>query len=134
MVDAGVNVFRINFSHADYTDVKSRIDMIRELNDEFGYTTSILADLQGPKLRVGVMKEDVVVSKGDKITFTTAEDILGTAERVYMNYKRVSKRRKPRRKNLIRRRKINFRSNKTDKNTEVEAIVVQGGPLKSKRG
>ncbi len=72
MIDAGVNVFRINFSHADYTDVKERIDMIRELNDEFGYTTSILADLQGPKLRVGVMKEDVVVSKGDKITFTTA--------------------------------------------------------------
>jgi pyruvate kinase len=52
MVDAGVNVFRINFSHADYTDVSARIDMIRELNDEFGYTTSILADLQGPKLRV----------------------------------------------------------------------------------
>ena len=91
MVDAGVNVFRINFSHADYTDVSARIDMIRELNDEFGYTTSILADLQGPKLRVGVMKEDVVVSKGDKITFTTAEDILGTAERVYMNYKEIGR-------------------------------------------
>ena len=45
------------------------------------YTTSILADLQGPKLRVGVMKEDVVVATGDKITFTTAEDILGTASK-----------------------------------------------------
>ena len=42
MIDAGVNVFRINFSHADYTDVKERIDMIRSLNDEFGYNTSIL--------------------------------------------------------------------------------------------
>ena len=61
MIDAGVNVFRINFSHADYTDVSERINIIRELNEEFGYTTSILADLQGPKLRVGVMKEDVVV-------------------------------------------------------------------------
>ena len=87
MILAGVNVFRINFSHADYNDVKERIDIIRELNDEFGYNTAILADLQGPKLRVGVMKEDVVVNKGDVITFTTAEDILGTAERVYMNYK-----------------------------------------------
>jgi pyruvate kinase len=60
MIDAGVNVFRINFSHADYTDVEERIDIIRELNKEYNYTTAILADLQGPKLRVGVMKEDVV--------------------------------------------------------------------------
>ena len=65
MILAGVNVFRINFSHADYNDVKERIDIIRELNDEFGYNTAILADLQGPKLRVGVMKEDVVVNKGE---------------------------------------------------------------------
>src|ERR1051325_11675878 len=82
MIDAGVNVFRINFSHADYTDVKDRIDMILSLNDEFGYNTSILADLQGPKLRVGVMKEDIIVNRGDIITFQTAEDIQGTAERV----------------------------------------------------
>ena len=46
MIDAGVNVFRINFSHADYADVTERINIIRELNEEFGYTTSILADLQ----------------------------------------------------------------------------------------
>jgi pyruvate kinase len=134
MVDAGVNVFRINFSHADYTDVSARIDMIRELNDEFGYTTSILADLQGPKLRVGVMKEDVVVSKGDKITFTTAEDILGTAERVYMNYKEFPKDVNPGERILLDDGKLIFEVTKTDKNTEVEAEVVQGGPLKSKKG
>ena len=63
MIDAGVNVFRVNFSHADYDDVKSKIDIIRGLNDEFGYTTAILGDLQGPKLRVGVMKEDVIVTR-----------------------------------------------------------------------
>ena len=134
MIDAGVNVFRINFSHADYTDVKARIDMIRELNDEFGYTTSILADLQGPKLRVGVMKEDVVVSKGDKITFTTAEDILGTAERVYMNYKEFPKDVNPGERILLDDGKLIFEVTKTDKNNEVEAEVVQGGPLKSKKG
>ena len=71
MIDAGVDVFRINFSHADYTDVEQRITIIRELNNEYNYTTAILADLQGPKLRVGVMKEDVIVNKGDIITFTT---------------------------------------------------------------
>ena len=134
MIEAGVNVFRINFSHADYTDVSERIAMIRELNKENGYTTSILADLQGPKLRVGVMKEDVVVSKGDKITFTTAEDILGTATKVYMNYKEFPKDVKPGERILLDDGKLIFEVLKTDKKTEVDAVVVQGGPLKSKKG
>lgn len=134
MIDAGVNVFRINFSHADYTDVSERISIIRELNEEFGYTTSILGDLQGPKLRVGVMKEDVVVNKGDVITFTTAEDILGTASRVYMNYKEFPKDVNPGERILLDDGKLIFEVTKTDKNTEVEAVVVQGGPLKSKKG
>jgi pyruvate kinase len=134
MIEAGVNVFRINFSHADYADVLERINIIRELNEEFGYTTSILADLQGPKLRVGVMKEDVVVSKGDLITFTTAEDILGTASRVYMNYKEFPKDVNPGERILLDDGKLIFEVTKTDKNTEVEAVVVQGGPLKSKKG
>nr|WP_294933658.1 pyruvate kinase [uncultured Flavobacterium sp.] len=134
MIDAGVNVFRINFSHADYTDVQERINIIRELNEEFGYTTSILADLQGPKLRVGVMKEDVVVSKGDIITFTTAEDILGTAEKVYMNYKEFPKDVNAGERILLDDGKLIFEVLNTDKNTEVQAKVIQGGPLKSKKG
>lgn len=134
LIRAGVNVFRINFSHADYTDVSERISMIRELNKEYGFTTSILADLQGPKLRVGVMKEDVVVSKGDKITFTTAEDILGTASRVYMNYKEFPKDVNAGERILLDDGKLIFEVVKTDKKTEVEAVVVQGGPLKSKKG
>lgn len=134
MIDAGVNVFRINFSHADYTDVKERIDIIRELNKEYGYTTAILADLQGPKLRVGVMKEDVVVNVGDIITFTTAEDIPGTAERVYMNYKEFPKDVNEGERILLDDGKLIFEVVSTDKNTEVVAKVVQGGPLKSKKG
>lgn len=134
MIEAGVNVFRINFSHADYTDVSERIAMIRELNKEHGFTTSILADLQGPKLRVGVMKEDVVVSKGDKITFTTAEDILGTASKVYMNYKEFPKDVNAGERILLDDGKLIFEVLKTNKKTEVEAVVIQGGPLKSKKG
>ncbi|HEX8270419.1 MAG TPA: pyruvate kinase [Flavobacterium sp.] len=134
MIDAGVNVFRVNFSHADYDDVKEKIDMIRSLNDEFGYTTSILADLQGPKLRVGVMKEDVVVHKGDLITFTTAEDIPGTAEKVYMNYKEFPCDVNPGEKILLDDGKLMFEVVETNRTTEVIARVVQGGPLKSKKG
>ena len=73
MLDEGANVFRINFSHADYDGVKERIKMIRELNEEYGYNAAILGDLQGPKLRVGKMKEEVVVNPGDEIIFATGK-------------------------------------------------------------
>lgn len=134
MIDAGVNVFRVNFSHADYDDVKSKIDLIRGLNEEFGYTTAILGDLQGPKLRVGVMKEDVIVNKGDLITFTTAEDIPGTAQKVYMNYKEFPNDVNPGEKILLDDGKLMFEVVETNRTTEVVARVVQGGPLKSKKG
>lgn len=134
MIDAGVNVFRINFSHADYEDVKERIGIIRGLNDEFGYTTAILADLQGPKLRVGVMKEDVVVNPGDIITFQTAEDVPGTAKRVYMNYKEFPKDVNPGEKILLDDGKLMFEALETNGTTEVVCKVIQGGPLKSKKG
>ena len=134
MIDAGVNVFRVNFSHADYDYVKTKIDLIRSLNDEFGYTTAILADLQGPKLRVGVMKEDIVVSNGDLITFTTAEDIPGTAQKVYMNYKEFPKDVNPGERILLDDGKLIFEVVETNRTTEVIARVIQGGPLKSKKG
>ncbi len=134
MIEAGVNVFRVNFSHADYTDVKERIEMIRSLNDEFGYTTAILGDLQGPKLRVGVMKEDVVVNPGDMITFQTSDDVPGTAERVYMNYKEFPRDVNPGEKILLDDGKLMFEAVETNRTTEVLCRVIQGGPLKSKKG
>ncbi|WP_281336932.1 pyruvate kinase [Flavobacterium eburneipallidum] len=134
MVEAGVNVFRINFSHADYEDVKNKINIIRGLNDEFGYTTAILGDLQGPKLRVGVMEDGVVVNDGDLITFTTAEDIIGTAKKVFMKYQNFPNDVNPGEKILLDDGKLIFEIVETDKKTEVLARVLQGGELKSKKG
>ncbi len=134
MIEAGVNVFRVNFSHADYTDVKAKIDLIRSINDEFGYTVAILGDLQGPKLRVGVMNEEVIVSPGDIITFQTAEDVPGTKERVYMNYKQFPNDVNPGENILLDDGKLMFEVIATNKTTEVVAKVIQGGPLKSKKG
>jgi pyruvate kinase len=134
MIEAGVNVFRINFSHADYEDVQERIDIIRELNEEFNYNTGILADLQGPKLRVGVMKDDIVVNVGDTIIFSTKEEFLGTKERVYMKYKTFPLDVNPGERLLVDDGKLIFEILETDKKTEVKAKVIQGGPLKSKKG
>ncbi|GAA4268943.1 pyruvate kinase [Hyunsoonleella aestuarii] len=134
MLDEGVNVFRINFSHADYNDVKERIEIIRSLNEEFGYNASILADLQGPKLRVGVMKEEVVVNPDDEIIFATGERFEGTKERVYMTYERFPQDAKPGERILLDDGKLIFEVVSTDDKSEVTAKVIQGGPLKSKKG
>ena len=134
MIEAGVNVFRINFSHADYEGVKEKINIIRSLNKEFGYTTAILGDLQGPKLRVGMMEDGVTVNDGDLITFTTAEDILGTAKKVFMKYKNFPNDVNPGERILLDDGKLIFEIVETDKKTEVIARVIQGGELKSKKG
>ncbi len=134
MIEAGVDVFRINFSHADYEDVKERIQMIRELNEEMQIYTSILADLQGPKLRVGVMAGEVVVAPGDEITFVTGEPFEGTAEKVYMNYTNFPKDVKAGEHILLDDGKLMFEVVSTNGNDEVRAKVIQGGPLKSKKG
>jgi len=134
MLEAGANVFRINFSHADYDDVKARIQMIRELNEEYGFTASILADLQGPKLRVGVMKDEVVVNPGDEIIFATGERFEGTKDRVYMTYERFPQDAKPGERILLDDGKLLFHVVSTDGKSEVKAKVIQGGPLKSKKG
>ncbi|NND52656.1 MAG: pyruvate kinase [Flavobacteriaceae bacterium] len=134
MIDEGADVFRINFSHAKYDEVKKRIEMIRGLNEEFGYNVAILADLQGPKLRVGVMGKEVVVNEGDEITFETGKEFKGNKSRAYMNYDNFPKDVKPGELILLDDGKLIFKVVKTDKQKKVLAKVVQGGPLKSNKG
>lgn len=134
MIEAGVDVFRINFSHADYKDVAERIQMIRDLNEELGTYTSILADLQGPKLRVGVMAGEVVVAPGDEIIFVTGKPFEGNAEKVYMNYTNFPKDVKAGERILLDDGKLMFEVISTNSKDEVRAKVIQGGPLKSKKG
>ncbi|MFC7356248.1 pyruvate kinase [Jejudonia soesokkakensis] len=134
MILEGVNVFRINFSHADYEGVKKKVSMIRKLGDELGTSVAILADLQGPKLRVGIMKDEVVVSPGDKISFCTGAEFEGTAKKVYMNYDNFPKDVKAGERVLLDDGKLMFEVLSTDGKKEVKTKVIQGGPLRSRKG
>lgn len=134
MILAGADVFRINFSHAVPEDVIERIAMIRELNEELSTNVSILGDLQGPKLRVGVMAGEVVVSPGDEIDFVTGKPFEGTSEKVYMNYDVFPKDVKPGERVLLDDGKLIFEVVSTNGEDTVKAKVIQGGPLKSKKG
>ena len=134
MMLSGVNVFRINFSHADYEDVLERIQIIRELNVELGFHVGILADLQGPKLRVGKMAPDTIVEDGQEVRFTTEKIDEGTADAIYMNYSQFPKDVSAGERILLDDGKLIFEVVDTDKKTSVTAKVIQGGVLKSKKG
>ena len=134
MMLAGADVFRINFSHADYDAVRERVEMIRELNEELGRNTGILADLQGPKLRVGVMEDGIEVAPGDRIAFKTGEKFVGNKEAVYMTYPEFPRDVRPGERVLLDDGKLIFRVVETNGTDTVVAEVEQGGPLKSKKG
>ena len=134
MILEGVDVFRINFSHAKYEDVKKRIATIRQVGEQLGITPAILGDLQGPKLRVGIMKEEVIVNPGDKISFCTGKEFEGTSERVYMNYDSFPKDVNAGERILLDDGKLIFEVIETNGKDEVKAKVIQGGPLRSRKG
>lgn len=134
MIEEGVDVFRVNFSHANYDTVKETVAMIRELGVELGTATAILADLQGPKLRVGIMKEEVVVEPGDVISFCTGDEFEGTSEKVYMNYDNFPRDVKKGELVLLDDGKLMFEVLETNGKDTVRTKVIQGGPLRSKKG
>lgn len=134
MIQAGANVFRINFSHADYEEVVNRIKMVRSISEEIGTNVALLADLQGPKLRIGVMEDNVFVNDGDTITFVTGEAFVGDNTRVYMNYTQFPQDVKEGERILLDDGKLIFEVVSSNQQDEVVAKVIQGGALKSKKG
>jgi pyruvate kinase len=133
MMKSGVNVFRINFSHADYDDVEKKIRIIRDLNNRLNVHVAILADLQGPKLRVGEMADDIVLTVGDTFTFTTKK-CLGTDQKAFMTYKKFPKDVEAGEHILVDDGKLLFEVVDTDKAQNVVTKVLRGGELKSKKG
>ena len=134
MILEGVDVFRVNFSHADYSTVKENIQNIRKLSEELSTHVAILGDLQGPKLRVGMMKEEVIVQPGDELLFCTGDEFEGNRERVYMNYDNFPRDVNPGERVLLDDGKLIFEVLETNNLNEVKVMVIQGGPLRSKKG
>ena len=134
MINAGVDVFRLNFSHSTKAEHLNLINIIKELNLELGTNVAILADLQGPKLRVGEIKNDFLnLEEGDIITFVT-EKCLGTKDHLYMSYQEFPKDVNPGETILIDDGKIKLEVTGTNKNDIVKARVIYGGPLSSNKG
>ncbi len=134
MFHEGVDVCRMNFSHDLHSEHLKTITYINELNEELGSNVAILADLQGPKLRVGMMENDqVTLEDGQEFSFVT-EYCTGTTEKAYMSYKKMPKDVTAGERILVDDGKLIFEVIKTNGKDTVLTKVIAGGPLGSKKG
>jgi pyruvate kinase len=134
MFNAGLDICRINFSHGDYTAVQNTVDNIRVLNKKLNSHVGILGDLQGPKLRIGMVKNNAVeLINGNEIIITTKE-CEGDQQRIYITYPQFPMDVKVGELVLIDDGKIHLKVNETNNRDEVKASIISGGILSSKKG
>ncbi len=134
LVNAGVNVFRLNFSHGNHEDKAQIIEHIRNINTTQPFNISILADLQGPKLRVGEIENNYLeVKSGDILTFTN-EKCIGNLEKIYVSYPNLADDVKVGNIILIDDGKIEVKVVDITKEKNVKVMVTLGGVLSSKKG
>lgn len=130
----GVDVCRLNFSHSSYDTHVEAINTIRELNQELGMNVAILADLQGPKIRIGEVENNAVeLVNGSEFTFTTHK-CLGNAGMAYLSYQTFPQDVKAGDTVLIDDGKLKLEVIDTNRKDTVRTRVVSGGKLSSKKG
>ena len=134
MMLEGVDVFRINFSHAKHNEVKKTIKLIREIDKKLSLNTAIIADLQGPKLRIGKMRKNSSFKEGDKITIDSKSQLVGNSKKLYVNYKNLAKDIKEGENILLDDGKIILKILSTNKKDLLTAEVIQGGSIESNKG
>ncbi len=130
LIQKGVNVCRLNFSHLSHEEAKEIIYKIKEINQEQNVHTAILADLQGPKIRVGSFEKPIRLKKGEQIVFSTKKK----KNTIHINYKNLPKDVKQKDKVLLDDGKIGLEVLKTNKKDTVFLKVVFGGILQSRKG
>ena len=134
LVRAGVNVFRLNFSHGSHEDKGKIIEHIRKINSTEPFNIAILGDLQGPKLRVGEIEGgSLLVNEGEILTFTNTK-LVGTKERIYVSYPNLHEDVKVGNIIMIDDGKLEVKVVSIEKNNDVKVQVILGGLISSKKG
>ncbi|MAZ98378.1 MAG: pyruvate kinase [Rhodospirillaceae bacterium] len=133
LIKAGVDVFRLNFSHGSHEDHQSRFETIRQLEEELDRPIAIMADLQGPKLRVGVFKSDEVELAAGASFVLDLEDALGSNNRVQLPHQEIFDAAVVGMELLLDDGKIRLRVQNAAKNS-IETKVITGGTLSNRKG
>lgn len=134
LIAKGVDVCRLNFSHGSQEDHLKVINTINEINDEYAFNVGILADLQGPKIRIGKMKEGgAILINGSTLEITTQE-LIGDEKRIYITYENFPNDVKENEIILLDDGKLQLRVLSTNHKDTVMCEVVHGGVLTSRKG
>jgi pyruvate kinase len=134
LAKAGVDVFRLNFSHGSHEDHLKVINHITYINDKYNMHIGILADLQGPKLRVGKIENNALpLEAGDILTFVN-EPCMGTKEKIYMSYDSFAQDVNVGETILVDDGKLVFEVVATNKKDTVKLKTMFGGVLSSNKG
>ena len=133
LVEAGMDVARLNMSHGEHADHEANYRWVREATDETGHAVGVLADLQGPKIRLGRFINGEEMWKDGEIVRITVEDVEGTHDRVSTTYKNLAKDAKPGDRLLIDDGKVAVVCKEVDGN-DVVCEVTEGGPVSNNKG
>ncbi|WP_037369900.1 pyruvate kinase [Amycolatopsis orientalis] len=133
LVDAGMDVARMNFSHGSHSDHKQVYDLVRSAAAESGRAVGILADLQGPKIRLGTFASGSAEWHTGDVVRITVEDVAGTHDRVSTTYKGLAKDAKPGDRLLVDDGKVGLVVKEVD-GPDVVCEVTEGGPVSNNKG
>ncbi|SER73329.1 pyruvate kinase [Pedobacter rhizosphaerae] len=134
MFNAGLDVCRLNFSHGSQADHQAVLDTIRDLNKKYDYNVGILADLQGPKIRIGLVKEGGINLINGSTTVITTNECIGNEERIYITYQNFPQDVQAGEIILLDDGKLQMKVLSTNLKDEVVCEVVHGGILTSRKG
>ncbi|MDC1024962.1 pyruvate kinase [Flavobacteriales bacterium] len=131
IIEKGVNVCRLNFSHINHEDAKEIISTIKSINQELNVHTAILADLQGPKIRIGKLERPLKIKSGQELVFTTKTP---KKNQIFIGYKSFAKDVSPGENILIDDGKIKLKVLGSNNKDQIITKVVVPGVLSSFKG
>ena len=134
MFNAGLDVCRLNFSHGSQADHQAVLDTIKDLNRKYDYNVGILADLQGPKIRIGLVKEGGINLINGKTTVITTNECVGNEEGIYITYQNFPQDVQAGEIILLDDGKLQMKVLSTNLKDEVVCEIVHGGILTSRKG
>lgn len=133
LIDAGLDLVRLNFSHGTYDDHARRLAEVRRLERVSGRPVGVLVDIQGPKIRTGLMQDEPVPLVAGEIVVLTSDQVLGTAERIPVVYPPLARQLRPGMKVYLDDAQIGLRVVAVQ-GSDVHCEVVNGGRLFSRKG
>ena len=134
LIKSGVDVLRVNFSHATHDEVERIVDIVTDLRNELGSNVSLLGDLQGPKIRIGELEKDIELKKNQSLSICSNLSESNGIDKIFISYPSFAKDVKPGENILVDDGKLIFKVISTNKKDTVDIKVVQEGVLKPRKG